>query len=264
MLPTSEKLYESLLDAEKALLSAVPHLPPGAVSDACVKQLMEIRKVLVTVQPKEFTGNFNPLRPLNFEKDFKQKIRPAFENAFDYLDDRLASSSSLKSYDKNALLLSHSFLKVAQTNIDLAPERLVGMINQAHNIINENWATPNSPEGRRAVAMDNDLRVVLTYLQYGMDAVGGKLPKRRDPIYEMYRTKDNHFDSAYYTRSHALNAMDVMDEKAPLTYHVLDTCTGQRHLSFAAKTELIIRGLSPDEYFADIDKEAIPRERHNG
>lgn len=122
-------------------------------------------------------------------------------------------------------------------------------LQSAHDLINDRWALPSSATGRQAMGVVNDLRTAMTYLDHGLDAVGGKLPKRAAPQYELRQLVDDKLSAAFHTSAHAKNALDVSDEGKPTTYYVVNAQTGQSSLSFAARTELKKQGRTEAEFF---------------
>lgn len=56
--------------------------------------------------------------------------------------------------------------------------------------------------------------------------------------FEIIRTADNFLDSAYAEKFHCMNVLDEID-RPPGNYFALDTITGEKIISFQAKTELL-------------------------
>lgn len=176
------------------------------------------------------------------------EIKPVIENAHDFLDDRLAGTHT--DAERQQLLDTHRSLRLLReqpVGVDVDDVRRA--LKSAHDLINDRWALPSSATGRQAIGVVNDLRTAMTYLDHGLDAVGGKLPKRAAPQYELRQLADDKLCAAFHTRAHAKNALDVSDEGKPMTYYVVNAQTGQSSLSFAARTELEKHGRTEAEFF---------------
>lgn len=176
------------------------------------------------------------------------EIKPVIENAYDFLDDRLAGTHT--DTERQHLLDTHRSLHLLReqpVGVDVDDARRA--LQSAHDLINDRWALPSSATGRQAMGVVNDLRTAMTYLDHGLDAVGGKLPKRAAPQYELRQLADDKLSAAFHTSAHAKNALDVSDEGKPMTYYVVNAQTGESSVSFAARTELKKQGRTEAEFF---------------
>lgn len=180
-------------------------------------------------------------------------IQPVIANTHDLLDDRLSLKHTES--ERTRLLSVYSALGTIRSQTSATVQDALPVLRDAHDLINERWSMPTNSEGCQAVRAINDLRTVLTAIEHGPAAVSGKFPPRVGPIYELRRLDGDKFDTAFYTRSHAKNVLDEFDQAKPLTFYVANTATGERHLSFAAKTEL----LKQDQAGPGTDQSAIFR-----
>jgi hypothetical protein len=178
-------------------------------------------------------------------------IRPAVENARDFLDDRLSDQHTPQ--EQKALLLSHRAMASLSHSDEADVSEVMPVVRYAHDLIEDRWATPNTPIGRQGVGIVNDLRTVMIYVEHGLEAAGGTLPARASETYELRNLADDSLDSAYGTRRHAKAELDLRDHKQPLTAYVQNTVTGERHLGFAAQAALIQKGMSSADFFAQRD-----------
>lgn len=133
-------------------------------------------------------------------------------------------------------------------------------LQSAHDLINDRWASSSDIAGQQAQRVVNDLRTVMDYLNHGLDAVGGQLPKRAAPQYEIRRMGGDGIDSAYHRISHARDALDLIEEQiaAPLTHYLINTSTGERYVSFAAVNVLNKQASTPGQFFEARDQVDAP------
>jgi hypothetical protein len=178
-------------------------------------------------------------------------VAPAIQNAHDFLDDRLADEQNQTG--RTRLLAVHLSLGSVREPAAAPRAQVLAAIRDAHDLINWWWATPSTPVGRQAIRLVNDLRCAMSIVEHGLESVGGRVPKRAVPVYEIRRVDGDRIDSTYRTRAHAKGALDEIDRGRPLTFYLVDSTTSDRYVSFAGETELVRLGKTEQEFFASRD-----------
>lgn len=140
-----------------------------------------------------------------------------------------------------------------------------GVLRRTHDLIHCWWANTTSQEGRVATGILNQLRTAMRYLEKGLDPFDD-LPKRSEPRYEIMQIAHDgstRLHSAYQTFRHAVSALDAADEDPsswPSAY-VHDRLTGRRSLSFRSTTFLMSQGMSPEDFWVDLQVRERPSAR---
>jgi hypothetical protein len=213
----------------------------------------------VVTRDKQWTvaGHFiDSTRPPQPKPDFSFKaIRAAIHNTYDFLDDRLPSQHT--DSERKALLASHAAVAALRDKTDATVAEVMPVLEQAHGLINERWATPTDAVGRQALGVVNNLRTAMVYAEHGLEAVGGRLPERRPANYAMKLLADDRLDSVYHTSAHAKGALDELDSATkPLTFYVVNIETAERRLSSGAELVLMKQGRTAAEFFEARDNAA--------
>lgn len=168
------------------------------------------------------------LANFRFAKTRDSSVLAALENARDFIDDNLQHAQAQQLGFVGLLGTLDGALKGSKTYESLL---------RVHDVLVDIGAGPI-----------NDLRVAKSRLLHP-DKTPGEV-RRADPAYEIWRV-DGKLDSAYFTRHHMRDALDVhCDAARPLAAFGVDRHAGRLFVSFAGETELMKRGLDQAKFFA--------------
>lgn len=195
------------------------------------------------------------------------QIQPALLNARDFLSDRLSegqspeSRSAAQAFQALSPYVQREGHEVDNASDAIDTQDLMSAIKLAHDALNCYWATTTSAVGRQALGAMNDLRTVMCFIQHGLEAAGGTLPKRHAPGHEIRQMQDDKLILALNTRWHAAEVLDAMDQASHEQfkdqgqgqgwgrYYLLDTYRGQKRLSFGMTSHLKARGITPEQFW---------------
>ena len=248
MSPSFEDLQVTLKTAEQVLLKVLPRIYIDDDASACWKSLEEIKAALDAI-PNNLSSTHLTSQSAQLDANFVARVLPAIRNAADFLDDLLVEISVLSAKEREKFMRAHSVLNMfgGEHTPNITRDTLINCVKDAYQFVGEWWVHSGKPQGDEALRAKQEarnLRAILVFDQYGIGLINGNLPGRHAPHYEICRINGNHPDSAYRTRAHAKNVLDAMDEPKPLSYFLLNTITGERHISFAARTVLLKKGMS--------------------